>query len=83
MALKCLKKDEGLVSFSELMFACLYEFLMVLCNYSFDTPSGCLVCSIDNMPAQMPIEATEHFGNLVYPYVENMVKGSFFLRLLC
>uniref|UniRef100_A0A7E4ULH5 Saccharopine dehydrogenase n=1 Tax=Panagrellus redivivus TaxID=6233 RepID=A0A7E4ULH5_PANRE len=41
---------------------------------SFDNPSGCLVCSIDNMPAQMPIEATEQFGNLIYPYVIDMLN---------
>ncbi|CAD6199885.1 unnamed protein product [Caenorhabditis auriculariae] len=41
---------------------------------SFGSPSGCLVCSIDNMPAQMPIEATEQFGNLLYPYVKDIMK---------
>ncbi|CAD5225372.1 unnamed protein product [Bursaphelenchus xylophilus] len=41
---------------------------------SFDTPSGCLVCSIDNMPAQMPLEATEAFGNLLYPYIFDLLN---------
>ena len=53
---------------------------------SFDNPSGCLVCSIDNMPAQMPIEATEQFGNLLYPYVMDMLNCSTdqdFERLSC
>lgn len=44
---------------------------------SFDTPSGCLVCSIDNMPAQMPLEATEHFGNLLTPYINDLVRYFF------
>uniref|UniRef100_A0A914Z7W2 Saccharopine dehydrogenase (NAD(+), L-glutamate-forming) n=1 Tax=Panagrolaimus superbus TaxID=310955 RepID=A0A914Z7W2_9BILA len=43
---------------------------------SFDIPSGCLVCSIDNMPAQMPVEATEQFGNLILPYVVDMLNCS-------
>lgn len=42
---------------------------------SFDTPSGVLVCSIDNMPAQMPLEATEAFGNLLYPYMFDLVRN--------
>uniref|UniRef100_A0A914EBA5 Saccharopine dehydrogenase (NAD(+), L-glutamate-forming) n=1 Tax=Acrobeloides nanus TaxID=290746 RepID=A0A914EBA5_9BILA len=41
---------------------------------SFANPSGCLVCSIDNMPAQMPVEATEHFGNLALPFIEDMLN---------
>ncbi|VDO90915.1 unnamed protein product [Haemonchus placei] len=41
---------------------------------SFDSPSGCLVCSIDNMPAQMPLEATSQFGDLLYPYIFDMVS---------
>ncbi|KAK0398486.1 hypothetical protein QR680_002615 [Steinernema hermaphroditum] len=56
------------------------------CSDSFDTPSGCLVCSIDNMPAQMPIEATEQFGNLLYPYIVDMLNcatDQSFDRLQC
>lgn len=26
------------------------------------------------MPAQMPVEATEHFGNLLLPFVEDMLN---------
>jgi alpha-aminoadipic semialdehyde synthase len=33
------------------------------------------MCSIDNLPAQLPIEATEYFGDMLYPYVEEMVRG--------
>lgn len=53
---------------------------------SFDAKSGCLVCSIDNMPAQMPVEATEQFGNLLFPYVIDMLNCSTdlpFDRLQC
>ncbi|XP_063097623.1 alpha-aminoadipic semialdehyde synthase, mitochondrial isoform X5 [Cavia porcellus] len=35
--------------------------------------SGILMCSIDNLPAQLPIEATECFGDMLYPYVEEML----------
>ena len=37
--------------------------------------SGILMCSIDNLPAQLPIESTEYFGDMLYPYVEEMVSG--------
>lgn len=56
------------------------------CSDSFNTPSGCLVCSIDNMPAQMPFEATEQFGHLLYPYIIDMLNCSTdqpFERLQC
>jgi len=36
---------------------------------------GILVCSIDNMPAQIPRESTEFFGNLLLPHVYQMVKS--------
>ncbi|XP_058385019.1 alpha-aminoadipic semialdehyde synthase, mitochondrial isoform X2 [Diceros bicornis minor] len=35
--------------------------------------SGILMCSIDNLPAELPIEATEYFGDMLYPYVEEMI----------
>ncbi|ELT95650.1 hypothetical protein CAPTEDRAFT_173154 [Capitella teleta] len=34
---------------------------------------GVLVCSIDNMPAQLPREATDFFGSLLMPYIEDMM----------
>ncbi|KAJ1350331.1 hypothetical protein KIN20_006098 [Parelaphostrongylus tenuis] len=43
---------------------------------SFDSASGCLVCSIDNMPAQMPLEATAQFGDLLCPYIIDMLNCS-------
>lgn len=38
--------------------------------------NGVLVCSIDNMPTQLPREATEYFGNLLMPHIDEMVKAS-------
>nr|DBA31242.1 TPA: hypothetical protein GDO54_007120 [Pyxicephalus adspersus] len=37
--------------------------------------NGILMCSIDNLPAQLPIEATEYFGDLLFPYVEEMLMS--------
>ena len=34
---------------------------------------GVLICSIDNMPAQMPREATDFFGSLLLPYIPEIV----------
>uniref|UniRef100_A0A8B9HI48 Aminoadipate-semialdehyde synthase n=1 Tax=Astyanax mexicanus TaxID=7994 RepID=A0A8B9HI48_ASTMX len=36
--------------------------------------NGILMCSIDNLPAQLPIEATEYFGDRLLPYVWEMVS---------
>ena len=33
-----------------------------------------LICSIDNMPAQLPREATEYFGSLLMPHVHEIVR---------
>uniref|UniRef100_A0A8C9F7K2 Aminoadipate-semialdehyde synthase n=1 Tax=Pavo cristatus TaxID=9049 RepID=A0A8C9F7K2_PAVCR len=46
--------------------------------------SGILMCSIDNLPAQLPIEATEYFGDMLFPYIEEMVRSysSWFVGLL-
>ncbi|KAH1185894.1 hypothetical protein KIL84_018643, partial [Mauremys mutica] len=35
--------------------------------------SGILMCSIDNLPAQLPIEATEYFGDMLLTYIEEML----------
>ncbi|XP_066490084.1 alpha-aminoadipic semialdehyde synthase, mitochondrial isoform X2 [Tiliqua scincoides] len=35
--------------------------------------SGILMCSIDNLPAQLPIESTECFGDMLFPYIEEML----------
>lgn len=37
---------------------------------------GVLICSIDNMPAQIPREATDYFGGLLLPYVHEMIKSN-------
>ena len=37
---------------------------------------GVLICSIDNMPTQLPREATDFFGDLLLPHVENILKNS-------
>ena len=47
---------------------------------------GLLYCSIDNIPAQLPREATDYFGNLLLPWIPEMVclfdHVSFFPALL-
>ncbi|NP_001085980.1 aminoadipate-semialdehyde synthase L homeolog isoform X2 [Xenopus laevis] len=42
-----------------------------------DSVEGCgiLMCSIDNLPAQLPIEATEYFGDMLFPYIEEMLMS--------
>ena len=50
-----------------------YSFYLVLFLLSF-AGDGVLICSIDNMPAQIPREATDFFGGLLLPYVEDMVR---------
>jgi len=42
-----------------------------VCSFSGD---GVLMCSIDNMPAQLPREATEYFGSLLMPHVHDIVS---------
>lgn len=37
---------------------------------------GLLYCSIDNIPAQLPREATDYFGNLLVPWAPEMVAGN-------
>ncbi|KAF4081396.1 hypothetical protein AMELA_G00160900 [Ameiurus melas] len=37
--------------------------------------NGILMCSIDNLPAQLPIEATEYFGNRLSPYIWEMLQS--------
>ncbi|RNA45143.1 alpha-aminoadipic semialdehyde mitochondrial [Brachionus plicatilis] len=36
--------------------------------------NGVLVCSIDNMPTQLPREASEYFGDLLVPHIHEMAK---------
>ncbi|CAA3006406.1 alpha-aminoadipic semialdehyde synthase, mitochondrial [Olea europaea subsp. europaea] len=37
--------------------------------------NGFLICSIDNMPTQLPLESTDMFGNLLFPYIMDIVKS--------
>lgn len=37
--------------------------------------SGFLICSIDNMPTQMPLESTDMFGNLLFPYIMDIARS--------
>ena len=43
---------------------------------------GVLICSIDNMPTQIPTEATEYFGNLLLPYVPDFVSTVFIIIII-
>lgn len=54
----------------------IYDADLNQCIDTFDTPSGCLVCSIDNMPAQLPVEASESFGHLLLPYMMDLLNCS-------
>lgn len=41
---------------------------------SFNGP-GVLVCSIDNMPTQIPRESTDFFGDLLYPFALDILQS--------
>lgn len=41
---------------------------------SFKGP-GVLVCSIDNMPTQLPRESTDFFGDLLYPFAFDILQS--------
>lgn len=53
---------------------CLYDAENHTNNESFGG-NGVLVCSIDNMPTQLPREATEFFGSLLLPHIDEMAKS--------
>lgn len=36
---------------------------------------GVLICSIDNLPAQLPREATDYFGKLLLPWLSEMIDS--------
>lgn len=36
---------------------------------------GVLMCSIDNMPTQIPLEATDAFGDMLYPYMSSIIRS--------
>ncbi|XP_067906993.1 alpha-aminoadipic semialdehyde synthase, mitochondrial [Heterodontus francisci] len=53
---------------------CLYDAEQQVIHDSFEG-SGILMCSIDNLPAQLPIEATEYFGDKLCPYLWEMLSS--------
>lgn len=53
---------------------CLYDADRNKDTKSFKGP-GVLVCSIDNMPTQLPRESTDFFGDLVFPYVLDILNS--------
>ncbi|XP_037960737.1 alpha-aminoadipic semialdehyde synthase, mitochondrial [Teleopsis dalmanni] len=53
---------------------CLYDADRNKDTKSFKGP-GVLVCSIDNMPTQLPRESTDLFGELLSPFVNDIIKS--------
>lgn len=54
---------------------CLYDADSHKDTKSFDGP-GVLVCSIDNMPTQIPRESTDFFGDLLYPFASDILQSN-------
>ncbi|XP_034939038.1 alpha-aminoadipic semialdehyde synthase, mitochondrial [Chelonus insularis] len=54
---------------------CLYDADRNKDTKSFKGP-GVLVCSIDNMPTQLPKESTDFFGDLLFPYAKEIIAKS-------
>ncbi|KAJ3105261.1 hypothetical protein HDU97_008284 [Phlyctochytrium planicorne] len=38
---------------------------------------GVQIMSIDNLPTEMPLEASEYFGDALFPFILELVKGNF------
>lgn len=53
---------------------CLYDADRNKDTKSFKGP-GVLVCSIDNMPTQLPRESTDWFGELLLPHVHDIINS--------
>lgn len=53
---------------------CLYDADRNKDTKSFKGP-GVLVCSIDNMPTQLPRESTDWFGELLLPYAYDIIQS--------
>ncbi|KAG7155794.1 Alpha-aminoadipic semialdehyde synthase-like [Homarus americanus] len=53
---------------------CLYDANQNKDTNSFKGP-GVLVCSIDNMPTQLPREATDFFGSLLLPHMYDILQS--------
>ncbi|OAF69919.1 hypothetical protein A3Q56_02349 [Intoshia linei] len=44
-------------------------------DYESFKGDGVLICSIDNMPTQLPHESTNFFGSLLLPYIKEIVQS--------
>ncbi|KAF2879699.1 hypothetical protein ILUMI_26475 [Ignelater luminosus] len=53
---------------------CLYDADRNKDTKSFKGP-GVLVCSIDNMPTQIPRESTDFFGDLLFPFTSDILQS--------
>ncbi|KAF5307902.1 hypothetical protein FQR65_LT06469 [Abscondita terminalis] len=53
---------------------CLYDADRNKDTKSFKGP-GVLVCSIDNMPTQIPRESTDFFGDLLFPFTKEILSS--------
>lgn len=53
---------------------CLYDADRNKDTKSFKGP-GILVCSIDNMPTQLPRESTDLFGELLQPFISDILQS--------
>jgi hypothetical protein len=38
-------------------------------------PNDILYTSVDHLPAEMPVEASKHFGSKLFPFVEAVLKS--------
>ncbi|XP_076266070.1 lysine ketoglutarate reductase/saccharopine dehydrogenase isoform X2 [Rhynchophorus ferrugineus] len=54
---------------------CLYDADRNKDTKSFKGP-GVLVCSIDNMPTQIPRESTDFFGDLLLPFIYDIINSN-------
>lgn len=82
MAIRCLVITQLLYFYERFMNECTTidtPFCLYDADRNKDTKSfkgpGVLVCSIDNMPTQLPKESTDFFGNLLYPYALDIIQS--------
>ena len=53
---------------------CVYDADSDRTSWDIKAP-GVVMCSIDNMPAQFPSEATDFFGDLLFPHLSKLLKS--------
>lgn len=76
----CPQKAQNLhwVKYPRMKYAMALERMCLLFYYSTPTDRmsgrGVVMMSIDNLPAQLPREATDHFGSRLFPYIYNSVR---------